>query len=937
MGDTAVGTGVGQKIRRRVDAIGWKTFLAIAFLTLTFVAAIGTPLFGQTRFFSGDLVLNRAPWSEEVYGQVETKVPRTDFIDGTIGYYREQRDRLYAGDFPEWDPLSAAGADLSGTPSTGAYSPLSWPYFVLPLTYAPAAVKFLELWVAFGGTFLLARRIGFVRVAAVGAGLVFAFNGFQTMWTSWPQSSVGAFIPWVFWAAERLVQRRRAIDVVPLAVSMGALLAGGFPAVAAYVVWTLAAYLVGRQVLGLAQDRWLARRDQQDRPTLRAWLGEQIHAGILLSVGLAAGVGLVAFVLIPQYNLVADDVLAGRAGASEGSYPTKLAATLVFPHAFGVLNQSGWFAPSNAIEVVGYVGGTALALGVAAFLFLRIDDRRLRSLVPAAVLFVFVAMAIYVGGPPNQILSKLPGISTSPIGRMRSMLGLFGAIVCAGGLQALVDRVPTTGVRRVVRPVVALGGMVFLVIAVVKIRQNADSRGQLEVIANWQFIPPLLVAGVIALFVAPRRWGRSLVAAVAVGLIAVESLSFVVPFFPRVANDLALPVTETHEFLRAEQTDQGRIATDGLTLYPGTTRFYGLSTLTSHAFHPPEYKALLSAFDPAAFAQSPTLSVTSIDTLSRMQDGILDRAAVDLVVLPLDVVPFGTRLAPIPAGTSNGRAQAVGLPGALRGMILNVATPVPFDSPEALRELVIEVRADGEVVGRTSRRFGNALPAEPIPMAFAGEDIAFDASVSVDAWLLDEPTGETREIDLASVVPIVAADDGLQLLDTSGAQVWRRESALPRFRWASEVVVIADQQQRLTAMKLGLSPRAVVLEHRTDAAPAGDGEVTGIDVDDPDDVSVTVASESGGYLVIADNLRAGWTATVDAQATPLLDAEQAFAAVYVPAGSHTVGLTYTAPGAPAGRLVSVVAVGVLVAIVALATWRNRSRPRIVDGSTGELP
>jgi len=103
-------------------------------------------------------------------------------------------------------------------------SPLTWPYLVLPLWYAPALSKALEMAVAAGFTALFLRRLGAGRFAAVVGGLVYMNSGFQVAWTNWPQTLVGAFIPVLFWAVERAIQQRRAAALVPVALATAGLL-----------------------------------------------------------------------------------------------------------------------------------------------------------------------------------------------------------------------------------------------------------------------------------------------------------------------------------------------------------------------------------------------------------------------------------------------------------------------------------------------------------------------------------------------------------------------------------------------------------------------------------------------------------------------------------------------------------------------------------------
>jgi uncharacterized membrane protein YfhO len=72
-----------------------------------------------------------------------------------------------------------------------------------------------------------------------------------------------------------------------------------------------------------------------------------------------------------------------------------------------------------------------------------------------------------------------------------------------------------------------------------------------------------------------------------------------------------------------------------------------------------------------------------------------------------------------------------------------------------------------------------------------------------------------------------------------------------------------------------------------------------------------------GYVVLVDGWDAGWRATVDGVATPLLRANVAFRAVRVTAGHHVIDYSYRPPGLAAGLLISTVS----LAIAALAALR----------------
>jgi uncharacterized membrane protein YfhO len=95
--------------------------------------------------------------------------------------------------------------------------------------------------------------------------------------------------------------------------------------------------------------------------------------------------------------------------------------------------------------------------------------------------------------------------------------------------------------------------------------------------------------------------------------------------------------------------------------------------------------------------------------------------------------------------------------------------------------------------------------------------------------------------------------------------------------------------------------------------------------DDPEHIRVAVDAQGAGHLVVADALQAGWEATLDGEPVPLVNADHGMVAVAVPAGSHTVDLTYQPEGRRAGLALSLAGVVSLLAVwVVGGRWRSAS-------------
>src|SRR5690606_27343409 len=123
------------------------------------------------------------------------------------------------------------------------------------------------------------------RLGAVVGGLAYAGSGFMVMWTNWPHPEVAAFVPALFWATERFLQRPSVRTGGPVALALAAMLLGNFPAVALHALYVLAPYVVVRLALmrDLAWTRALARAAGAGLAVLT---GVALTAGVLLPFAL---------------------------------------------------------------------------------------------------------------------------------------------------------------------------------------------------------------------------------------------------------------------------------------------------------------------------------------------------------------------------------------------------------------------------------------------------------------------------------------------------------------------------------------------------------------------------------------------------------------------------------------------------------------------------
>jgi hypothetical protein len=169
---------------------------------------------------------------------------------------------------------------------------------------------------------------------------------------------------------------------------------------------------------------------------------------------------------------------------------------------------------------------------------------------------------------------------------------------------------------------------------------------------------------------------------------------------------------------------------------------------------------------------------------------------------------------------------------------------------------------------------------------------------------------------------------GIRLVHDGALKVYRNDRALPRAYLAAEARVVAGADAALRVMRSpAWDPRrlAVVEPDAADrgaraalaalapAASVGPPGTARVLAHAPEHVVVRTDAARPALLVLADNLSAGWTATVDGRPAPVLRANVTLRGVVVPPGRHDVAFTYRTPGLRAGAALSAAAALLLAA------------------------
>jgi hypothetical protein len=383
------------------------------------------------------------------------------------------RQTLWSGSFPLWDPYPANGQPAVNDALYQLFHLPSLPIrLLLPEVVAYNAWIALPVPVCALGMYLFLRRHVSPPVSAFGA-VAFAVSGPIVSTTNFPNLSWSvAAVPFVFWALERVIERRSAGAVALLAVIVGCQALAGEPVTLVATLAIASAYAV------TGEPGWRDRR-----------------AVLFVALGIGAGLLLAAIQYVPMVD-------AGRGSMRSIMEPSDFWAfhplalfELFVPQFFGNYFQSAlremvWMVALNSnrdpFYYTMYVGVSILLLAALAMVS---GGSRTRFWTIA-----IVACALAAVGPHTPLYPALqalvPPLRTFRFPVKYLSLASFGlATLAAIGLQRLLDAdVPRRAVRVVLIVAGACAAVVYGGIAWVLLAPQLPAQAFYR-LAVWAHVP----------------------------------------------------------------------------------------------------------------------------------------------------------------------------------------------------------------------------------------------------------------------------------------------------------------------------------------------------------------------------------------------------------------------------------------------------------------
>jgi hypothetical protein len=375
-------------------------------------------------------------------------------------------DCLARGEPFDWSPQMYCGFYLTGEGQIGGYHPLHLLlYRLLPLPVAFDLECLLSYPFMLAGMYLLLRRWGIRRDAAVFGGQIFTFSGFSLLhFVHVNGVAVVAHLPWLLLAIHAVVsggnRNRRLLGGVALAALTGSQLLLGYP----QYVWLSLLAELGYAVL-------LTRRFHQTDGTSTGDLeicrrpGFPFRTYFKIAYWLGLGGLLAAVQLLPTFDALSNSsrAAAGSEFTGWGSLHPLNVLQLIAPYLFAtrVVGQ-------NTHELGLYAGSATLILA-ACCLAIRPSDARQQRLRQGAVMLVVIGLLLAFGeyGPVGWLIAKFPLVKSFRFPCRAIVLVHFGlAVLATIGVVSLLGADRTSNRESQNRIMRLLGGIVALSLAV---------------------------------------------------------------------------------------------------------------------------------------------------------------------------------------------------------------------------------------------------------------------------------------------------------------------------------------------------------------------------------------------------------------------------------------------------------------------------------------
>jgi hypothetical protein len=346
-----------------------------------------------------------------------------DHLNLVLPWWEEVAGQIQRGVLPLWDPWSWGGQPLAGQGQPGAFYPLNWLLFALPLRNGWLQASVLNGWfvavhvLAGWFAYALARELGRTRAASVLCGLVFGLGGYMGQCDGPQMLNGGVWAPAVFWMLARWMRTGAMSDAALSGLALGMSWLSGHPQ--APLLITLAA--AGGWLFAAVPASWL-----------RDWRLTRGRALAAAAVSFAIG-GLVAAAQVLPLLEYGRYALRFAGGAEPFGFDEKIPYSLHAPFALQPVQVFGIVIPRlvEGMESpwIGFAAAALALFGISAG-WREVRVRFLAVLAVAALLYALGPNSLLHGVMyavvPLLDKARVPGAASVLFTMAAACLAAFG-------------------------------------------------------------------------------------------------------------------------------------------------------------------------------------------------------------------------------------------------------------------------------------------------------------------------------------------------------------------------------------------------------------------------------------------------------------------------------------------------------------------------------
>lgn len=365
--------------------------------------------------FPGDFVVGMYyPWLDYKWGYavgVPVKNPITADVPSLM--YPMQTfafDLVKEGNWPLWNPRILAGVPLLANFQSAPLSPTFFLYFLFSKPIAWSIQVILAHILAALFTYLLLRHWRVSKWGSILGGVVFAFSGYNLIWSQWNGHVLtAAFIPLILLLEDKWLKEKSYICGIGIAIVFCFQIFSGYPQTIIYTALAVGLYFL-----------------------VRIWgKNEKILKTIFLIIFFVLGLGLAAPQLLPGKELFSLSQWQLEPYPYAWAFlPWKKTITFIAPDFFGNHATYNYWGPQDYTSNTGFVGVVAITLSLLTFsLFKK------RKEVLFLLLLLVLSLIISYPTPVSIFLWKhnLLGIGSSSSHRALVLFNLAAALLVGFG------------------------------------------------------------------------------------------------------------------------------------------------------------------------------------------------------------------------------------------------------------------------------------------------------------------------------------------------------------------------------------------------------------------------------------------------------------------------------------------------------------------------